>query len=179
VILELIDEAVAAGARRFKACQILGLSVRSTERWRTQDGGEDGRAGPRTPPIHKLSEEERTAVLGVANSLEFRGKSPRQIVPTLADRGEYIASESTFYRVLHEEGLMQHRDRAKPRTSRKPDEHVARGPNQVWCWDITYLRSSMRGAFFYLYMVLDRHSGAHAVEGSRGLPTSSRRRRHP
>lgn len=158
MILELIDEAVAAGARRFKACGVIGLSVRSTERWRTRDGGEDGRAGPRTPPAHKLSEEERTVVLNVANSPEFRDKSPRQIVPTLADRGEYIASESTFYRLLHEAGLMQHRDPAKPRKSRKPDEHVAHGPNQVWCWDITYLRSSVRGAFFYLYMVIDIYS---------------------
>jgi transposase InsO family protein len=140
------------------ACGVLGLSVRTTERWRVQDGADDGRAGPLTPPAHKLSDEERQAVLAVANSPEFRGKSPRQIVPTLADRGEYIASESTFYRFLHEEGLMQHRDRAKPRSSRKPNEHVARGPNQVWCWDITYLRSSVRGAFFYLYMIIDIYS---------------------
>jgi len=79
-------------------------------------------------------------------------------VPTLADRGEYIASESTFYRVLHEEGQMQHRERARPRTSNKPKEHIARAPNQVWCWDITYLRSSVRGAFFYLYLIVDIYS---------------------
>jgi transposase InsO family protein len=94
----------------------------------------------------------------VANSPEFRDKSPRQIVPTLADRGEYVASESTFYRVLHEEGQMQHRERARPRTSTKPKEHIARAPNQVWCWDITYLRSSVRGAFFYLYLIVDIYS---------------------
>lgn len=158
MILELLDEAVVAGARRCKACEVIGLSVRTTERWRTQDGSADGRAGPRTTPKHKLSDEERRVVLAVANSPELRGKSPRQIVPILADRGVYIASESTFYRVLHEAGLMQHRERARPRTSRKPDEHVARAPNQVWCWDITYLRSSVRGAFFYLYMVIDIYS---------------------
>ena len=97
-------------------------------------------------------------MLAVANSPEFRNQSPRQIVPTLSDRGQYIASESTFYRVLHEEGQMSHRDRARPRTHRKPEQKVARGPNQVWCWDITYLRSSVRGAFYYLYMVLDIYS---------------------
>jgi transposase InsO family protein len=158
MILELLDEAVAAGARLSKACEIVGLSVRSVERWRADEYGEDGRAGPLTPPAHKLTEAERQAVLDVANSPEFRDKSPRQIVPTLADRGEYIASESTFYRVLHEEGQMQHRERARPRTSNKPKEHIARAPNQVWCWDITYLRSSVRGAFFYLYLIVDIYS---------------------
>jgi putative transposase len=79
-------------------------------------------------------------------------------VPTLADRGEYIASESTFYRVLHEEGQLQHRERARPRTANKPKEHVAHGPNQVWCWDITYLRSAVRGTFFYLYLIVDIYS---------------------
>ena len=157
-MLELLDEAVAAGARLFKACELVNLSVRTVERWRAEDGGQDRRAGPLTPPSHKLTKAERAAILEVANSVEFRDKSPRQIVPTLADRGEYIASESTFYRVLHEEGQMQHRERARPRTSNKPKEHVARGPNQVWCWDITYLRSAVRGAFFYLYLIVDIYS---------------------
>jgi putative transposase len=158
LILELLDDAVAAGARLAKACETVGLSVRSVERWRLNAESEDKRSGPLTPPSHKLSAAERQAVLDVADSPEFRDKSPRQIVPTLADRGEYIASESTFYRVLHEEGQMQHRERARPRTSTKPKEHVARAPNQVWCWDITYLRSSVRGAFFYLYLIVDIYS---------------------
>jgi putative transposase len=159
VILELLDEAVSAGARRRKACEVVGLSVRCVERWRTQDdGGKDLRAGPRSTPSHKLTEEERQALVAVANSAEFRNVSPRQIVPALADRGEYLASESTFYRVLHEEVQMAHRDRARPRTSRKPEEKVARAPNQVWCWDITYLRSPVRGSFFYLYLLLDIYS---------------------
>jgi transposase InsO family protein len=105
-----------------------------------------------------LRPAERAAVLAAANCAEFRDKSPRQIVPTLADRGEYIASESTFYRVLHEENLMQHRPPARPPSSNKPKEHVARAPNQVWCWDITYLRSSVRGAFYYLYLIVDIYS---------------------
>jgi transposase InsO family protein len=157
MILELLDEAVAAGARLGKACGLPGISVRSAERWRLDEGG-DKRAGPLTPPSHKLTEAERQSVLAVANSPEFRDKSPRQIVPTLADRDKYIASESTFYRVLHEEGQMQHRERARPRSSTKPKEHIATGPNQVYCWDITYLRSSVRGSFFYLYLMLDIYS---------------------
>lgn len=157
-MLKLLDEAVAAGARLHKACELVGLSVRSIERWRADEEGCDRRTGPLTPPPHKLTYAERKELLAVANSPEFRDKSPRQIVPTLADRGIYIASESTFYRVLHDEGQMQHRERARPRTSTKPKEYIARAPNQVYCWDITYLRSSVRGAFFYLYLVLDIYS---------------------
>jgi len=155
---ELLDEAVAAGARLRKACEVVNLSPRTVQRWRAQDGGEDKRQGPLAAPAHQLTAAERQAVLDTANSPEFRDKSPRQIVPTLADRGEYIASESSFYRVLHEEGLMQHREPARPRKSKKPEERVAREPNQVWCWDITYLRSAVRGTFYYLYLILDIYS---------------------
>ena len=89
MILELLDEAVRAGARLTKACALIGLCVRSVERWRIQeDGGTDLRAGPQSPPSHKLTEPERQALLAVANSAEFRNKSPRQIVPALADRGQ-------------------------------------------------------------------------------------------
>jgi putative transposase len=157
-MLSLIDEALAAGARLRAVCELLNISTRSVDRWRALGGGEDQRKGPSTAPAHKLTPAEREAVLAAANSAEFRDKSPRQIVPTLADRGEYIASESTFYRVLHEENLMQHRDRARPRSSKKPKEHVARAPNQVWCWDITYLRSARRGEFYYLYLIVDIYS---------------------
>lgn len=157
-MLELLDEAVAAGARLSAACKLVGLSTRSIERWRAQNVGDDGRAGPLQAPAHKLTPEERQAVLSVANSAEFRDKSPRQIVPTLADRGQYIASESTFYRVLHDEDLMQHRERSQPRRRSKPKEHVAHAPNQVWCWDITYLRAAVRGTFYYLYLIVDIYS---------------------
>ena len=88
-------------------------------------------------------------------SPEFVDLSPHQIVPKLADMGIYIASESTTYRLLREEKLDAHRGRAKPPTGRRPDPHTATGPNQVWSWDITYLRSPVAGMFFYLYLFMD------------------------
>ncbi len=141
------------GARRAKACAIVGLCPRTDQRWRLDDGGEDDRRGPGQPK-NKLNEAERAQVLEVANSPEFRDCSPKQIVPTLADRGTYIASESTFYRVLREEGLVQHRERSRP-PSPKPTEHVATGPNQVWSWDITYMASQIQGKFYFLYLIID------------------------
>lgn len=94
-------------------------------------------------------------MLETANSAEFRNLSPRQIVPRLADRNEYIASESTFYRILREEGQLAHRQHTRPARRHRPKEHVARGPNEVWSWDITYLRGPTRGCFYYLYLIVD------------------------
>ena len=157
--LTLIDEAVTAGARLEKACDVLGLSERTVERWRLEDdGGRDLRAGPHHAPAHELSAAEKAKVLEVASSPEFRDMSPRQIVPTLADRGEYVASESSFYRVLKEAGQAAHRGRARRPSASRPKEIVARAPNRVWCWDITYLRSSVRGIFYFLYLVVDVYS---------------------
>lgn len=81
--------------------------------------------------------------------------SPCQIVPKLADKSQYVASESSFYRVLHENDMLKHRGASKPRTHKKPDEHIAKSPNEVWSWDITYLRSIIKGHFFFLYLILD------------------------
>lgn len=158
MILALVDEAVAAGAREERAGEVIGVAARTLARWRAEGGGEDRRQGPGAPPAHKLSEEERQHVLDTANSVAFRDLSPRQIVPLLADDGQYIASESTFYRVLREAGQLAHRSHARPAKAHKPKEHVARGPNEVWSWDITYLRSAVRGAYFYLYMAIDVYS---------------------
>jgi transposase InsO family protein len=102
-----------------------------------------------------LSAAERRTVLELANSPEHRNLSPKQIVPKLADSGCYVASESTFYRVLRNEGLLAHRGRAKAASSKAPKEHIATAPLEVWSWDITYLRSDVVGKFYYLYLHVD------------------------
>jgi transposase InsO family protein len=155
MIIALVDKAVGAGARVHKAAALMGLSGRTLIRWRRQDGGEDQRKGPSAAPANKLTEQERQQVLQVSTSVPFRDLSPKQIVPTLADQGIYLASESTFYRVLKEHQMMTHRQASKPAMSHCPKEHVATGPCQVWSWDITYLKTSVKGLFFYLYMILD------------------------
>lgn len=156
MILGLIDEAIAAGARQFKACEIINIEERTVQRWREQGIGEDRRAGPKRSPENKLTAKERARVLEVLTSPEYRDLSPKQVVPRLADEGEYIGSESTMYRILREEKMQKHREPSRPPTLRhRPEEHVATGPNQVWSYDITYLRGPVRGAFFYLYVVMD------------------------
>ncbi|MCU0657791.1 MAG: IS3 family transposase [Polyangiaceae bacterium] len=158
MILSWLDEAVQAGAREERACDVLGLEARTVQRWRKLGGGDDRRAGPLSKPVNALSDQERSEVLAVANLPEHRDLSPKQIVPKLADEGRYIASESTFYRVLHEADQMTPRGRAKPPQPRPAPQHVAAAPNRIWVWDITYLPTSVRGEFFYLYLMMDLFS---------------------
>ncbi len=112
--MELVEEAVNAGATRAASCQILELSVRTLERWKKDPERGDGRAGPLTPAPHALSEEEKKMIIEVANSPLYQDLCPWKIVAKLADSGRYIASESSFSRVLKDADLLKHRSRSKP-----------------------------------------------------------------
>lgn len=155
MILAQINEAVAAGARLGPAAEILGLSKRTVQRWQAVNGGEDGRHGPRSRPPNKLSAAEREGVVTVMNSPQFCDLPPTQIVPRLADADIYVASESTFYRIMRDRGELTHRERSRPPQARPRREHLATAPNQLWSWDITYLKTSVPGKYYYLYLVID------------------------
>lgn len=155
MILELIDEAVNSGARRARACKVAGLDTRTVERWRKRPDGDDLRHGPTTRPANALTTDEEAKIVELSTAPEFVGLSPHQLVPKLADMSIFVASESSFFRVLRRRRLIRHRDRSRPRKHRRPRELVATGPNQVWAWDITYLPAGVQGTFWYLYAVLD------------------------
>ena len=132
------------------------MSARTIQRWKNGFAiKEDQRKFRRQTPANKLSQKEREEILRISNLPEFASLPPCQIVPALADMGIYIASESSFYRVLREEGQLSHRGKAKPGKLLKPKPYVATGPNQIWTWDITYLPTSIKGSFYYLYMIMD------------------------
>ena len=157
-VQELITDATVAGARRDRACAVLGLSVRTMQRWQAAGPG-DRRPLRQVEPANKLTGEERARLLAVANSDEFGHLPPSQIVPRLADRGDYLASESTFYRVLRAENQLAHRGRERPAQARnKPRALCASAPNQVYSWDITYLATAVKGCCLYLYLFLDLFS---------------------
>lgn len=156
VILQSFDDAVRAGARRGVAAKKVGLSLRTIERWREQrEGGEDRRRGPVTPPANRLSEAERAKILEIATAKEYRDLSPKLIVPKLADQGVYLASESSFYRVLRDAKQMAHRGRSRAARNPRPRTLVATAPRQVWSWDITYLRAAIRGLYYRLFLTID------------------------
>jgi transposase InsO family protein len=94
-------------------------------------------------------------MIKIANSDEFKDLNPHKIVVKLADSGRYIASESSFYRLLKTENLLAHRSKSRPRENHPPRCLVAKAPNQVWSWDITYLSTLVKGKFYYLYMIED------------------------
>ena len=99
-VITLVSDAIAAGARQDRACGAISLSERTLQRWQRDQCRGDQRPMRVQTPKNRLSTSERQALLVVANSDEFAHLAPSQIVPRLADQGQYIASESSFYRVL-------------------------------------------------------------------------------
>lgn len=150
------------GARLRLACETAGIDVRTLQRWKAGEGlvAGDGRPAAVHPvPAHALSAAERAEVLRVVNEPRFADVPPARIVPMLADQGVYVASESSFARVLRAHGQAEHRGRAKaPRAVRPPTTHIATAPRQVWCWDMTYLPATVIGQWFHLYLILDLYS---------------------
>jgi putative transposase len=155
ICIEMVEQAKASGARRRASCEVLEVSLRTVERWEKAPQQGDQRRGPVSGCAHAFSEEEKQAIVKVSSGPEYRDLSPWQIVARLADTGKYLGSESSFYRVLKQNDLLSHRDNSKPRVHRRPKDLTARNPNQVWSWDITYLNSPIRGAYYYLYLVED------------------------
>lgn len=156
------------------------MSLRTWRRWR-RDGeilADQRPVVPRPVPRNKLTEAEREAIIETCNQPEYASLPPSQMVPDLLDKGIWMASESSFYRILKAEGQLNHRGRSQaPRKPSLPTSHTATGPNQLWSWDITYLPSMIRGQFYYLYLfedvfsrkivgyeVHDRESGEHAAD---------------
>ena len=161
-VIDMITEATDSGARQSKACQIVGIAPSTLRRWQPKGLSKvlcDQRSVKKpAAPAHKLSEEERERILEVCNQPDYSHLPPSQIVPRLADQGEYIASESSFYRILKAHNQLHHRGRAKQRQSRQPTTHLATKPNDVWMLDVTYLPSRVIGKHYYLYMIEDLYS---------------------
>lgn len=141
-IATMIAHSVASGAHRLRACEIVGLSLRTLQRWKLAGMAPDGRTTRVQQPAHALTAAERERILAIANSVEFGQMPPSQIVPRLADQGTYVASESTFYRVMRDANLVKHRQAVRPAQERsKPRAICATAPNQLYSWDITYCRA--------------------------------------
>ena len=181
----LIAEAVLGGARLAPACELLGFSERTFQRWQLgTPESPDGRTLRHEAPAHKFSVLERATLLAVANSAEFGHLAPSQIVPRLADQQRYVvvADQSqcavqpaarrgkgigptadhhqhhrqTFYRVLREENQLAHRRAERvPQKRSKPRAVAATEPDQLFSWDITYLPTTIHGIYLYLYLFVD------------------------
>ncbi len=161
--IALIEAAVESGAKLFNACKELGITERTYYRWMKQLKNigtiEDLRPTAKRPdPANKLTTDERNEIIDTVNKPKFASMPPCEIVPALADQGKYLASESTFYRVLKEQKMQNHRGRSEEPKKRPISTHVAVAPNQIWMWDITYLNGPIKGKFYYLYLISDLYS---------------------
>lgn len=153
--MQLVDEARTDGARLKSACAELGIGTNTYRRWKK--GGEDGRPqAPKYAPSHALTALEKAMILAVCHESDYASLPPTQIVPVLLDdHAWYIASESSFYRVLAEHNENHRRGNRTTGRVGPPRRHEATGPNQIWCWDVSHLKSTVRGRFFYLYFIVD------------------------
>ncbi len=160
-VVDAIDEAIVSGARQFKACEVVGISERTYQRWHNNGSViKDKRPDAVRPePANKLSSEETKSILDVMNKKEHRSLSPSQVVYRLLDdENKYIASVSSYYRVLRHYGMINHRGHSKSPTNKPITTHNATGPNQIWMWDITWLPGPVKGIYYYLYMIMDLFS---------------------
>jgi transposase InsO family protein len=136
---------------------LVGISIRTYQRWLKSE--EDKRTTTIRPtPKNKLTFQEIQELLKVINSLEYQNLPPTQIVPRLADKGIYLASESTMYRIMKQYNQNAHRGKSKQAVKRPISSHVANGPNEVWTWDITWLMSHIKGKYYKLYLIVDIYS---------------------
>ena len=136
------------------ACLALGVA-RATF-YRAQQGVAmlcPRRPRPRSPLA--LSEPEREAILELLHAPEYVDRSPRTVFAMLLDAGRYLASVSSFYRILHAAGEVRPRRNELTHPPYAKPELLATGPRQLWSWDITKLKGPAKWVHFHLYVILD------------------------
>lgn len=115
-------------------------------------------ARPRPTPARALGAGEKQHIVDVLCGERFVDRSPAEVVHTLLDEGRYLGSERTMYRVLAERAEIRERRNQLSHPKHTRPELMATAPNEVWSWDITKLRTTVKWSYFYLYVVLDLFS---------------------
>jgi putative transposase len=152
VIDEHFDDLEAVTSTK-QACALLG-ACRAT-RYRRRRPPVSGPPAPRPTPPNALSEAERRHILSVLRSEQYCELAPAQVWARLLDDGVYLCSISTMYRLLAVAGESRERRRQRSHPAKKKPELIARGPNQVWSWDITKLQGPERGTYYELFVIID------------------------
>jgi len=158
--LQLLEEGQKEGVPASAIADLLGICMRTLRRWghafAAEGFSKDRRKGSLRHVSHRFSDEERKRLIETINNARFADLHPAQIVAILAEEKDYVGSESTIYRIMRQEGLLNHRGRSR-QPSKKKEVPVleATGIHQVLAWDITLLPGPAKGQFYYLYMVMD------------------------
>lgn len=162
-ILTVIETSQDQGVSARRSCSLLMIEHRRVVRWQQQARQNQPLAnlipGPKDP-LHRVLPEEIDQIVMLAQSQEHVDLSHRILAVTAWDQGLFQASFSTVYRVLKERNLMTLRGPSRPHsgTSKPPVRKELTGPNQRWCWDISYLPTFQKGEYLYLYLLLDEWS---------------------
>ena len=162
-ILTVIKTSQQQGVSARRSCSILVLAHRRIVRWQAK--ARQGQSlvnltpGPKEP-LHRVLPEEIDQIVALARSPEYADLSHRILAVTAWDKGLFQASFSTVYRVLKEQNLMTARGPGGAHNghSKAPVRKDLSGPNQRWCWDISYLLTFQKGEYLYLYLLLDEWS---------------------
>jgi putative transposase len=162
-ILAMMERAKQNGVSMVRVCALLMINRRRIVRWRSKcnraESLENLKPGPREP-IHKLLPVERDAVLQMATKEEYADLSHRILAVTAWDMELFFVSFSSVYRIMRSAHLMSMRGVQRSHNGRSvpPVRKELTGPNQRWCWDISYLPTYEKGIFLYLYLLLDEYS---------------------
>jgi putative transposase len=162
-ILTVIETSQQQGVSARRSCSLLMLEHRRVVRWQQQVRQGQSLAnltpGPKDP-LHRVLPAEIDQIVTLAQSQEYVDLSHRILAVTAWDQGLFQASFSTVYRVLKERNLMTARGPSRPHNghSKPPARKDLTGPNQRWCWDISYLLTGQKGEYLFLYLLLDEWS---------------------
>ena len=140
------------------ACRQLGVPRSSYYRSKRPKPEPVGAKPIGNKPARALNEAERSEVRMLLNSDRFCDASPRQVYATLLDEGRYVCHWRTMYRILGEHDQVRERRNQLRHPRYKKPELLARGPNELWSWDITKLRGPQKWTYYYLYVIMDVYS---------------------
>jgi len=138
------------------ACNALGVPRSTGYRWRRPPL--HGPPRPRPTPPRALSEAERADVLVELHSERFVDKAPATVHATLLDENKYLCHPRTMYRILASEREVRERRNQLRHPKYTRPELLATAPNQVWTWDVTWLRGPVKYTYYPLYVILDLFS---------------------
>jgi len=162
-ILVMVEQAKEQGVSITRACTLFMIARRRVVRWRrardTGKGLKNLKPGP-TEPVHRLLPVERESVSQMAAKEEYADLGHRILAVTAWDLGLFFVSFSSVYRIMRSANLTSMRGVQGPHNGRSlpPVRKELTGPNQRWCWDISYLPTYEKGIFLYLYLLLDEYS---------------------
>ena len=158
-----MNQAKEKGFSITRTCDLWRINRRRVTRWRKRRTYNEGLSNLKPGPkqaLHTLLPRERAAVLEMATTEEYADLGHRILTVMAWDLDVAFLSFSSVYRILRAANLISMRGSQRHHTGRSlpPVRKELTGPNQRWCWDMSYLLTYEKGMYLYLYLLLDEYS---------------------